>query len=199
MVVWIPNCYATGHLNCKPFDKQTNPHDLNTKQVLNLCKANKSPLSEYRTSCLSLQFSSKNFNLKIFVDSFACMISIGALFSALWVIFRRLVPVLLFLGPNLERPLTMSPVARPANEATVLKPLPASAPDAHADRSPSTILQLMELWFVGFFRYVGALINVTYCSREKEAKLDLFQASVPIKTVSATEETTAPSKTSACF
>ena len=31
MVILILDYHCTGHLNSKPFDKQTNPHDLNTK------------------------------------------------------------------------------------------------------------------------------------------------------------------------
>ena len=33
MVIWIPNYHGTRHLNSKPFDEQTNPHDRNTKLV----------------------------------------------------------------------------------------------------------------------------------------------------------------------
>ena len=33
MVIWIQNYHGTGHLNSKPFEDQTNPHDLNTKLV----------------------------------------------------------------------------------------------------------------------------------------------------------------------
>ena len=33
MVIWIPNYHGTEHLKSEPLDKQTNPHDLNTKLV----------------------------------------------------------------------------------------------------------------------------------------------------------------------
>ena len=33
MMIWMLNHNVTGHLNIEPFDKQTNPHELNTKLV----------------------------------------------------------------------------------------------------------------------------------------------------------------------
>ena len=78
MVIWISNYHGTGHQNSKPFNKQTNPHDLDTELV---CYSD--PHCIYKlTSYLSFKFNNWTFG-KLFIGK---QLTLFTLFVFEWFI-----------------------------------------------------------------------------------------------------------------